>query len=75
MLRSENAIALLPCKPYISGFAFGSLGLLRVSKDLSETALSVMYGENCFRLEDKKYKIIDDYFENRSQNYAVLLPA
>ena len=50
MLRSEKPIKLSPCEPYVSGFAFGSLGLLRVSKDFSEMALGVMYGENCFHL-------------------------
>ena len=51
MLRSEKPITLSPCKPYVSGFAFGSLGILRASKYLSKMALSVMYGENCFRLD------------------------
>ena len=50
MLRSQEPIMLCPCEDYISRFAFGSLGILRVSKYFSEMALSVMYGENCFRL-------------------------
>ena len=63
MLRSEEPIDLLPCKPYHSGFSFGSLGILRVSKHFSTMALSVMYGDNYFRLvpmywaiEDKNHK-------------------
>ena len=56
------------------GFAFGSLGLLRVSKDFSEMALSVMYGENCFRLENINYTIEDDYFEDAGQNTVSISP-
>ncbi len=51
MLRSEEPITLSPCEPYVSGFAFGSLGILRASKYFSTMASSVMYGENCFHLE------------------------
>ena len=60
MLRSEEPIRFDLCEPYISGFAFGSLGILRVSRYFSEMALGVMYGENCFRL-----MAADWYIENK----------
>lgn len=64
ILRSEEPIKLSPCEPYVSGFAFGSLGILRVSKYLSTMALSVMYGENCFRLIYRSWIIKDNYPED-----------
>ena len=60
MLRSEKPITLSPHEPYVSGFAFGSLGILRVSKYFSTMALSVMYGENCFHLKSTNWIIKDD---------------
>ncbi len=64
MLRSEKPITLSPCKPYVSRFGFGSLGILRVSKYFSTLALSVMYGENCFRLRSANWIIKDDDLED-----------
>ena len=74
MLRSEKPITLSPDEPWVSGFAFGSLGILRVSKHFSTMALSVMYGENCFRLENVDYTIDDDYFEDENQNTVSISP-
>ncbi|KAK0509522.1 hypothetical protein JMJ35_007916 [Cladonia borealis] len=64
MLRSEKPIILCPCDVYIRGFAFGSLGILRVSKHFSEMALSVMYGENCFRLISAEFTIENECLKN-----------
>ena len=64
MLRSEEPIRLDLCEPYISGFAFGSLGILRVSKYFSDMALSVMYGENCFRLIAANWTIENKHPKN-----------
>ena len=72
MLRSEKSITLSPCTPYVSGFAFGSLGLLRVSKDFSEMALTVMYGENCFYFSTAQWTIGVNCFEDEDE-YAVSL--
>ena len=64
MLRSKEPITLTPWKPYVSGFAFGSLGILRASKYFSKMALSIMYGENCFCLGYGERAIEDDPFED-----------
>ena len=64
MLRSEEPIVLTPWKPYISGFAFGSLGILRASKCFSNMALSIMYGENCFHLTSEDRYIVTRSFED-----------
>ena len=64
MLRSEEPIRFNLCEPYISGFAFGSLGVIRVSKYFSEMALSVMYGENCFRLMAANWTIENKHPQN-----------
>ena len=74
MLRSQEPIALSPCEPYICGFAFGSLGILRVSKHFSTMALGVMYGENCFRLDDLQYAIEDGHSEDECQNAVSISP-
>ena len=74
MLRSQESITLSPCEPYICGFAFGSLGILRVSKHFSTMALGVMYGENCFHLEDMEYTIEDDHFEDECQQTVSIYP-
>ena len=60
MLRSEKPIILCPCDFYTLEFAFGSLGILRVSKYFSEMALSVMYGGNCFQLISADFTIEDE---------------
>ena len=74
MLRSQEPIALSPCKPYVSGFAFGSLGLLRVSKHFSTMALGVLYGENCFQLESMSYTIDDDHSEDQGLYIVSISP-
>ena len=74
MLRSENPIELSPYEPCVFGFAFGSLGILRVSKHFSTMALSVMYAENCFRLDSMEFAIEDDYFEDEGQNAVSNFP-
>ena len=61
ILRSKEPIVLCLCKCCASPSAFGSLGILRVSKHLSTMALSVMYGENCFHLISAHWTI-----ENKS---------
>ena len=68
MLRSQELITLSPCEPYICGFAFGSLGISRVSKHFSTMALGVMYGENCFCFKDMQYTIEDGYFEDEDED-------
>ena len=55
---------LCPCESYVSGFAFGSLGILRVSKYFSTMALSVMYGENCFRLISADFTVENKCLKN-----------
>ena len=74
MLRSERPIELSPCEPCVSGFAFGSLGILRVSKHFSTVALSVMYGENCFRLGNMDYTVEDGYVEDEIGNTVSISP-
>ena len=74
ILRSKGSIELSPRTPYVSGFAFGSLGLLRVSKDFSEMALSVMYGENCFYFSSAQWTIVVSCFEDENKHTVSLSP-
>ena len=74
ILRSEWSIELSPCTPYVRDFAFGSLGLLRVSKDFSEMALSVMYGENCFYFSTKQWTIGVNCYEDKDKYTVSLSP-
>ena len=73
MLRSQKPITLSPCTPYVSGFAFGSLSILRVSKYFSTMALGIMYGENCFHFSNAEYAIEDEDVEDSDDVYTVSL--
>lgn len=74
MLRSQEPITISPCTPYVSEFAFGSLGILRVSKYFSTMALGVMYGENCFHFGTAEWTVEGDEFDDEINHSVSLSP-